>query len=149
MEERIAYCKESVCCYVFGNGDLSNSEKSELKHRRCNYKSPTDRFLTKCTAWRSKNAQGRKLFCYFGAALCLDHQNIKNCSPQLLDWLKASKIRHDMFTVDSLPNQFIKMKGKKCKPKDHEHISDREAHDMLKTAMKDNQYTDNSRCLEI
>ena len=137
VEERITYCKESNCCYICGNGDLSESEKSDQKHKRCNYKSPTDRFLTKCTAWRSKNSQGRKLYCFYGAALCPDHQGIPNTSSQLIEWLKDKKIRHDMFTLSPACNKVSKGKAKLNRTKQkNEPVSDDEALDLLKSEMK-------------
>ena len=135
VDERVAYCKESNCCYVCGSGDLSNLEKSEGKHRRCNYKNPVDRFLTKCTAWRSKNTQGRKLYCFYGAALCPDHQNIPNVSSELLDWLKEKRIRHELFTVGRIENRMAKAKQNKSSKNKDEHVTDKEALDMLKVAM--------------
>ena len=142
VHERAAYCKESSCCFVCGSGDLSDAEKSEFKHKRCNFRSPTDRFLTKCTAWRSKNSQGRKLYCFYGAALCPDHQNISNTSPELIEWLKEKKIRHDMFSLgNQISNQVAKAKTKsnKCAHK-NESVSDKDALDMLKSAMKDSEF---------
>ena len=99
VDERIAYCKESGCCYVCGGADLVGQEMTEKKHKRCNYKEPVDRLLTKCTAWKNFNAQGRKIFCHYAAALCPNHQNVPNTNSNLLEWLKEKRIRHELFTI--------------------------------------------------
>ena len=98
VSDRATYCKESKCCFVCGLGDLSEPELKSMKHVRCNYNNPTDRFHTKCTAIRFVK-DGKKVYCYYGAALCPDHQSKPNTSRKLLDWLKEKNIKHEMFTL--------------------------------------------------
>ena len=65
---------------------------------------------------------------------------MKNVSPELINWLKDKRIKHDLFTVPKVDSCIAKAKGKstpKCK---NEHISDKEAFDMLKTAMDDSDF---------
>ena len=139
VEERAAYCRESNCCYVCGRADLSGPEKSDCRHQRCDYRNPVDRLLTKCTAWKSKDRQtGRKLFCFYGAALCPDHQKLSNTSPQLLDWLKEKKVKHELFALGRAMVSKSKDKVAKTKNK-HEHVSDKEALDMLKHEMESSE----------
>ena len=133
VEERVQYCKESSCCYVCGSGDLSPVEEKDFKHKRCDYRNPVDRFHLKCTAWRSKDANGRKLYCFYGAALCQEHQKISNTSTKLLDWLKEKRVKHELFTITSKSNKFPK------KLKD-ELMSDDEAMDLLKKEMKSSEF---------
>ena len=77
VDERIEYCRVSQCCTVCDIADMSSVELSEGKHKRCDYKQPVDRFLTKCTAYRfTKPYPGRKISCCFGAALCSEHKAI-------------------------------------------------------------------------
>ena len=117
VEERVAYCKESKCCYACGKADMSSAEESDGRHRRCDYKNPVDRFLVKCTAWRSKDSGGRKLYCFYGAALCPDHQKLSNTSSKLLDWLKEKKVKHELFTLSRALNQATKSSSKAPKQK--------------------------------
>lgn len=133
VEERVKYCKESSCCYVCGSGDLSPAEEKDSKHKRCDYRNPVDRFHLKCTAWRSKDANGRKLYCFYGAALCQEHQKISNTSTKLLDWLKEKRVKHELFTIATKSSKV----PKKCKD---ELMSDEEAMDLLKREMKNSEF---------
>ena len=123
VEERIEYCRISNCCIVCGTADMSTDEASEGRHKRCDYKQPADRFLTKCTAYgftKSNTGPGKKVNCYFGAALCTDHKSFRNTSQKLLEWLKDKKIRHDMFTMSPGASQASKA-SKTQKKTEHCH----------------------------
>ena len=140
VQERVEYCKESNCCTVCGSGNLSRTEEISLKHRRCDYRKPVDRFITKCTAWRSKDSTGRKLFCYYGAALCKDHQNLSNTNPKLLEWLKENKIKHEMFTMEkpivSNKKQPVAKNSDVCE----DHLTDERVMDMLRDKMDSSDF---------
>ena len=137
IEDRIAYCKASKCCYVCGTSDLSSTEVSVLRHKRCDYKKPVDRFLTRCTAQRFIRSLNKKVPCFFGAALCPDHKGIKNTNPELLNWLNDHKIDHDMFTMRNkvFPKGSVVLKSQKKHCPDPQLKSDCEVMDMLKQEM--------------
>ena len=139
VDERIAYCKESSCCTVCGMGNLSSVEEISHKHRRCDYKNPVDRFILKCTAWRSKDASGKKLFCYHGAALCKDHQNLSNTNPKLLDWLKERRVKHELFLIEK-PFISKKSQTKTCNDDCKETLSDKKVMDMLRKEMSTSDF---------
>ena len=138
VDERIEYCKESSCCTSCGLGNLSKAEESNHRHRRCDYKSPVDRFILKCTAWRSKDSSGRKLYCYHGAALCKDHQNLSNTNKKLLDWLKERKVRHDLFLVEK---PIVTKKSKSQNPVGcNEALSDQKVMNLLREKMDNSDF---------
>ena len=142
VDERITYCKESKCCYACGMGDLSEHETKNSKHVRCDYNNPVDRFLTKCTVCRFVK-DSKKVYCFYGAALCPDHQNRPNTSKKLLDWLKEKNVKHEMFTMTRAPFNANKTatKASKCRNK-HELVSDEEIMDMLKREMAASEFED-------
>ena len=59
VEERIEYCKESNCCTVCGGGE---DVEANGRHKRCYYSK--EKLLVKCTAWRSKDSSGKKIYCF-------------------------------------------------------------------------------------
>ena len=140
VEQRVAYCKESGCCYVCG-GDLSDNLDGNERHKFCDYNNPVDRFLTKCTVLRSTGNNGKKNFCFYGAALCPFHQSRQNTNPKLLDWLKKKKVKHELFTIKQ-PNILNK------KPKDppskscnhQEMLSDPEVMELLRKEMSESEF---------
>ena len=40
--------------------------------------------------------------CLYGAALCGAHEDVPNCSQDLLDWLKRNKVSTSVFVVSSV-----------------------------------------------
>ena len=134
VSERIEYCRESGCCTVCGLGNLSSAEEVSSRHRRCDYKNPIDRFITKCTAWRSKDSTGRKLYCYYGAALCKDHQKLANTNSKLLEWLSEKKVKHDLFTIER-PSTIAKRHQKTKLENCDDHLSDKDVMELLREKM--------------
>ena len=137
VEERVSYCKASNCCYVCGRAELSGTEVTDLRHKRCDFKNPVERFHTRCTALRFIKSLNKQVPCFFGAALCPNHQAIKNSSPKLLAWLNEKKIEHDMFTLDRPASKVNKASAKASKKDDHIHElkSDQEVMEMLRNEM--------------
>ena len=119
-----------------GLGDLADTEAKNNRHMRTNYNSPTDRFHTKCTVVKYIKPDTKKVYIYYGAALCPDHQARPNTSRKLLDWLKEKNIRHEMFTIRNPLLQASKSARKAPKDKNcHENISDKEVMRLLKEEM--------------
>ena len=137
VEERISYCKSSNCCYVCGRADLTGTEATDLKHKRCDFKNPVERFHTRCTSLRFIKSLNKKVPCFYGAALCPNHQSDKNTSPKLLAWLNEKKIKHSMFTIDRRAPKANKVSAKCGKKDDHVHAlkTDQEVMEMLRNEM--------------
>ena len=149
VEDRIAYCKSSKCCYVCGMADLSGTEISDSRHRRCDYKNPVERFHTRCTAQRFVRSLNKKVPCFIGAALCPDHQSIKNTSQKLLDWLEDKKIDHQMFNLKGASNnKAVNVKTSKKEDKVQEHKTDQEVMEILRNEMTKSD-TENGKIEDI
>ena len=81
------------------------------------------------------------MYCFYGAALCPDHQKLSNTSSKLLDWLKEKKVKHELFTLSRALNQATKSSSKAPKTKDrNELLSDKEVMDLLKKEMTSSDF---------
>ena len=143
VEQRIAYCKESKCCYICG-GDMSDCDSADEKHKFHDYNNPVDRFLVKCTALRSNNPAGKKTYCFYGAALCPSHQSKPNTNSKLLDWLKKKRVKHELFAIKQASlGAKSKPSNKSSKAKDsQEMLSDKEVMEMLRKQMSESDFED-------
>ena len=134
VEERVEYCKQSNCCFICGTANMSKDEAANERHKRCDYRAPVDKSHTRCTCtWSNRSNPSRKIPCYYGSALCPNHQSQKNTSQKLLDWLKDKKVRHNMFAINKTK---VKADSKhKCEVK-----TDKEVVEILREQMEKSDF---------
>ena len=135
VEERIQYCKESGCCINCGIALLHNNSDSTCQ--RCDYNSPTNRRLVRCSVSWFSAAANRVQRCFRGAALCIQHQTQKNTDAKLIEWLKERKIKHEMFTLNhQIQKTSSKREAKGQCGREIELLSDKKVVDLLRKEME-------------
>ena len=141
VEERIQYCKESGCCTNCGIAVSHNSQGGICT--RCDYNSPTNRRLVRCSiSWFSASAN-RVQRCFRGAALCLQHQTQKNADQRLLEWLKERRIKHEMFIINQGLYKVTSKKESKSPPVQAKELpSDEKVLELLQTEMERSDFED-------
>ena len=134
-EERIQYCKEAGCCISCGISLPNNVKETSCK--RCDYFTPTNRKIVRCSVTWFSAAANKIQRCFRGAALCLQHQSQRNADSKLLDWLKERRIKHEMFMLNNKIQRNLSKKEHRGLTKNVTELpDDKKVLDMLRKEME-------------